>query len=339
MIGSDERTMTRTVELPSGNTAQLKCAPVRSQAGQAGTVVRVRLVQNTAMAGAALVRGVRSSLTLPGVVGSSAVWVRCVQQVSSCYETGEWLALAGESGTGKLALLRAVHQMHNPTRGFRVLEPPKPAGLDAWLDVLDDAVSAPGAMVVLEHADLLDEATAEMVADQLLELGSDDDPAQRVRVAITMTSAELTTNALVLAFARTIEVPPLRHHVDDLADLVPYLLGQLTGDDRLTVSSPAMAQLRRLNWPGNVTQLRRLLTEVVKRRHSGVIEVDDLPPEARTSAHRVLTPLEALERDAIVRALLDNDQRPADAARALGMSRATIYRKFRQYGISLPLAR
>jgi len=77
----------------------------------------------------------------------------------------------------------------------------------------------------------------------------------------------------------------------------------------------------------------------VKRRHSGVIEVGDLPPEARTSGHRVLTPIEALERDAIVQALLDNDQRPADAASALGMSRATIYRKFRQYGISLPLAR
>jgi transcriptional regulator of acetoin/glycerol metabolism len=133
-------------------------------------------------------------------------------------------------------------------------------------------------------------------------------------------------------------VPPLRHHVDDLADLVPHLLSQLVGEDRLTVSSRAMAQLRRLNWPGNVTQLRRLLGEVVKRRHSGVIEIADLPPEARTAGHRVLTPIEALERDAIVQALLDNAQRPAAAARALGMSRATIYRKFHHYGISLPLA-
>jgi sigma-54 dependent transcriptional regulator, acetoin dehydrogenase operon transcriptional activator AcoR len=282
---------------------------------------------------------VRSSLSLPGVMGSSAVWTRCVQQVNSCYETGEWLALAGEPGTGKVALLRAVHQLHNPTRSFRVLQPPAAGEVDAWLGTLDDAVSAPGAMVVVEHADRMDEATAQVLADQLLELSADVDPAERVRMAITLTSAELTTNTLVLAFARTIEVPPLRHHVDDLADLVPYLLAQLTGDDRLRMSSQAMAQLRRLNWPGNVAQLRALLTEVVKRRHSGVVEVGDLPPEARTSAHRVLTPIEALERDAIVQALLDNDQRPADAAKALGMSRATIYRKFRQYGITLPLAR
>ena len=217
------------------------------------------------------------------MVGSSAIWTRCVQQVNSCYEAGEWLALAGEPGTGKQTLLRAVHQLHNPTRSFRNLEPPEPSDVDAWLTALDDALSTPGTMVVLEHADRLDAQTAELVADQLLELNSDDDdPTQRGRVAITVTSTDLAPNALVLAFARTIEVPPLRHHVDDLDDLVPHLLSQLIGDDRLTVSARAMAQLRRLNWPGNVTQLRRLLGEVVKRRHSGVIEIGDLPPEART---------------------------------------------------------
>lgn len=341
MVRTDDRTVARTVELPSGRTAQLKSAAVRSEAGRAGTVVRVRLVQDPprTAGGGVPVLGTRNSRPLPGVVGSSAIWVRCVQQVNSCYETGEWLALAGEAGSGKVALLRAVHQQHNPTRGLRVFDPPRAAAVEGWLTALDDAMAAPGAMVVIENADRMDEATAEAVADQLLEHGSDDDPARRVRVAITLASAELAGNALVTAFSRTIEVPPLRHHLGDLDDLVPYLLGQLTGDDRLTMSSQAMAQLRRLNWPGNVAQLRRLLTHVVKRRHSGVIELGDLPPEARTSGRRMLTPIEALERDAIVQALLDNDQRPAEAASALGMSRATIYRKFRQYGITLPLAR
>jgi transcriptional regulator of acetoin/glycerol metabolism len=339
MLPTDERTVTRSVELPSGRTAHVKCASVGSAAGRAGAVFRVRLVQDAplAAAGATLLRGARSQATLPGVVGSGAVWMRCVQQVNSCYEAGEWLALAGEPGTGKQALLRAIHQMHNPTRSFRVLQPPQQSDADAWLASFDDALSSPGTMVVLAHADRLEEPIAELVADQVLELVSDDDPTRRPHVAITMMSAELETNALVTAFPRTIEVPPLRHHVDDLDELVRYLLGQFIGDDRLTVSPRAMAQLRRLYWPGNVTQLRRLLGEIAKRRHSGVVELGDLPPEARTAGHRVLTPIEALERDAIVQALLDNDQRPASAASALGMSRATIYRKFRQYGISLPL--
>jgi sigma-54 dependent transcriptional regulator, acetoin dehydrogenase operon transcriptional activator AcoR len=48
--------------------------------------------------------------------------------------------------------------------------------------------------------------------------------------------------------------------------------------------------------------------------------------------------MEAIERDAIVNALSDNGENPTTAAALLGMSRATIYRKIRQYDITLPLA-
>ncbi|MFD0503279.1 helix-turn-helix domain-containing protein [Streptomyces chiangmaiensis] len=50
----------------------------------------------------------------------------------------------------------------------------------------------------------------------------------------------------------------------------------------------------------------------------------------------MLSPLEALERDAIVRSLIDAKGNKNEAARALGVSRATIYRKIRDYGIDLP---
>ena len=47
MLRADDRVMSRTVELQSGRSAHLKCASVFSQAGRAGTLVRVRLVQDT----------------------------------------------------------------------------------------------------------------------------------------------------------------------------------------------------------------------------------------------------------------------------------------------------
>jgi sigma-54 dependent transcriptional regulator, acetoin dehydrogenase operon transcriptional activator AcoR len=50
-------------------------------------------------------------------------------------------------------------------------------------------------------------------------------------------------------------------------------------------------------------------------------------------SRRVLSLLESIERDAIVSALLDHDSSKVAAARALGMSRATIYRRIRAYGI------
>ncbi|HKC28035.1 MAG TPA: GAF domain-containing protein [Jatrophihabitans sp.] len=341
MIRADRRSVSRTVELPGGRSAQLRSAPVGSGAGQAGTVFRVRLLQTPPplRAGALLIRGGRVPLTVPGLAGSSSVWTRCVQQVNSCYETGEWAALAGEPGSGKQAILRAVHRLHSPAGRFRVLEPPLPGAVDEWLSTLADECEQQCGMVVLRHVDRLDESTAELVANHLADLVRNGDRAKRARVAITASSSELPWDVLSMAFPRTVEVPPLRHHIDDLPELVPYILRQLLGEDRLSVSSHVMAQLRRLDWPGNVAQLQKLLSEVVKRRHAGVVEIDDLPPSARTSGHQVLTVLEAMERDAIIQALLDNDEHPAEAAHALGMSRATIYRKFRRYGISLPLPR
>lgn len=53
-------------------------------------------------------------------------------------------------------------------------------------------------------------------------------------------------------------------------------------------------------------------------------------------SRRLLSPLEAMERDAIVRSLLDWDGNNVKAAAAPGMSRATIYRKIHEYGIVAP---
>jgi sigma-54 dependent transcriptional regulator, acetoin dehydrogenase operon transcriptional activator AcoR len=92
----------------------------------------------------------------------------------------------------------------------------------------------------------------------------------------------------------------------------------------------------RTQWPGNVAQLREVLRKVTQHRRAGVIEPGDLPPECQTVTGRVLNPLESIERDAIVRGLIDADGNKREAATALGMSRATIYRKIREYGIDIP---
>jgi len=74
-------------------------------------------------------------------------------------------------------------------------------------------------------------------------------------------------------------------------------------------------------------QLRAVLTTIARKRRSGVVELEDLPPECRATTRRHRTPLEALERDAIVEALSNSGGDKAAAAGALGMSRATIYRE------------
>jgi sigma-54 dependent transcriptional regulator, acetoin dehydrogenase operon transcriptional activator AcoR len=147
-------------------------------------------------------------------------------------------------------------------------------------------------------------------------------------------SPELT--ALLSAFPRTVRVPPLRHHIEDVPDLVRVFVARLTHGSDLTVSPQAMRVLMRYRWPGNVEQLHTVVRRIVAQRRAGVIDVEDLPAEIAATTRRVLTPLEAIECEAIIDALEATGGDKAAAAGRLGVSRATVYRKVRDYGIAVP---
>src|SRR5262249_43259420 len=101
-------------------------------------------------------------------------------------------------------------------------------------------------------------------------------------------------------------------------------------------SPAAMQLLLRSNWPGNTEQLWQVLRRIVQHRRTGTIHPGDLPPDCWSVSRRLLSPLEAIQRDAIVQSLLDHQGNKARAAGSLGMSRATIYRKIHEYGIVTP---
>jgi sigma-54 dependent transcriptional regulator, acetoin dehydrogenase operon transcriptional activator AcoR len=119
-------------------------------------------------------------------------------------------------------------------------------------------------------------------------------------------------------------------------ELVPFLISRLTRGASLRCSPEAMRVLMRNRWPGNVEQLYQMIRKVVTHRRTGLIIPADLPAEVQARSRRVLTPLESIECDAIIACLRGADGNRAEAARQLGMSRATIYRKIRDYGIVIP---
>jgi transcriptional regulator of acetoin/glycerol metabolism len=192
---------------------------------------------------------------------------------------------------------------------------------------------------VLTHVDRLSVQGSRALADALEQHRETTDP-DRPWVVATVSRPMLGTESLdwlLGCFPRTVELPPLRHHMEDVAELVPHLLARLTHGADLRCSPEALRLLMRNRWPGNIGQLYDVLRKVVSKRRAGVVEVRDLPPECRAISRRVLTPLEAIECDAIVEALLDTDGNKAEAAGVLGVSRATIYRKVREYGITMPI--
>jgi sigma-54 dependent transcriptional regulator, acetoin dehydrogenase operon transcriptional activator AcoR len=185
-------------------------------------------------------------------------------------------------------------------------------------------------LLVIRHIEEASARDVRALTGVLQEAGSD---GPRVAVTLDRTRTRTDLTALLRLFPGTVEVPPLRHHSEDVRELVPFFLARLSQHGRLTCSPAAMQLLLRHNWPGNIGQLWDVLKQIVQRRRAGSILPQDLPPECWTVSRRVLSPLESMERDAIVQSLRDHDGNKIRAARALGMSRATIYRRIHEYGI------
>lgn len=320
------------VDLPSGATARLHCRPCDAGPGRTGGVLLVQLLgalpDRAIPASRSAATPGPSTLASASVVGHGTLWTRCAQALDRHFAAREWVLLTGEPGSGLRTLARAVHQARTPAAHLRVLDAGErgPGVLD---DVAQELTRADGT-VVLTRLDLLDAEATVRLAELLASATSRD---HRPWVAGTVRTAPAAP--LLRVFPYTVEVPPLRHHLEDVPDLARHFIGRLVRGGDLTLSPSALRMLSRHPWPGNVGQLHQVIRKVVARRRSGVIEVGDLPAEIWTTSRRALTPLEAIECDAIVRALLQTGGSKAEAAALVGMSRATIYRKVREYGISL----
>ena len=312
------------------------CRPIGEASPFGDGIVHVKLLDAVARPPAAPGKtGTRAPMFLPGLVGTGALWTRACRDAELAYDSAEWLALEGEPGVGKMALARAVHQRRNPAGRFHVLDA-SDASAD-WLVTARGELLDGAGMLVIRHVEELNAKQLHALSSALQEArATQRDTALRVAVTLNRKNANADLTKLLRFFPATVELPPLRHHIEDLQELVPFFLARLSQHGRVVCSPEAMQLLLRSSWPGNAGQLWQVLKRVVQRRRAGSIQPSDLPPECWTVSRRLLSPLESMERDAIVQSLLDCDGNKVKAAESLGMSRATIYRKIHEYGIVTP---
>jgi transcriptional regulator of acetoin/glycerol metabolism len=98
----------------------------------------------------------------------------------------------------------------------------------------------------------------------------------------------------------------------------------------------ALEALSTADWPGNVRQLHSFVARTCAGRAGGDIELADLPEELLPAPNGVLSQIERAELAAIVTGLRETGGNKVDAARHLGISRSTLYRKIRAYRIDAP---
>jgi transcriptional regulator with GAF, ATPase, and Fis domain len=145
-----------------------------------------------------------------------------------------------------------------------------------------------------------------------------------------------------------IRLPPLRDRMGDVLALAESFLselGQVVGRPAAGISRDAREVLLGYSWPGNVRELRNVLERATILCDGGLITADHLPRELgqRNGTAAAANPsapgagstvnLDAVERDAIIRALELSGNNRSQAARLLGIARPQLYHRLKKYGI------
>ena len=142
-----------------------------------------------------------------------------------------------------------------------------------------------------------------------------------------------------------IEIPPLRERGQDIILLANHFLRSIA--ERQKVAAPIMSDMTKVTllnyaWPGNVRQLENAMLYALNICGDRIILPEHLPAEMQTAIPRTITrekseidslSIKEVEKIFIAEALQQNGNNISLAATSLQMSRSTLYRKIKEYGI------
>lgn len=138
-----------------------------------------------------------------------------------------------------------------------------------------------------------------------------------------------------------VALPALRERTDK-SQLLDFLLAEEAGGETVLIDAAARQALLDFAWPGNVRQLRNVLRTLAALCDGGRIGLEDLPAMIRQARPVMVAtieepseyPLDDAERLALLNALEQQRWHMTHTAEQLGVSRNTLYRKLRKHGIA-----
>ncbi len=310
------------------------------------------------------------------MIGSGPAMQRVVQLIKKVAPTDATVLIRGPSGTGKELVARALHK--NSSRRDRPLVTINCAALQESLleselfgherGAFTGAQQAkPGLFEVAEGGTLFIDEVAEMAPAlqakllRVLEdghyrrVGGTKECHADVRV-IAATNKPLEEEQKAGRFREDlfyrlnvvgIDLPPFRERREDIPALVEHFLTtRQLGKVRCTVDADAMRALLNHGWPGNIRELANVLERAQILAEDNLISLDDLPdamqvvrPSAEVSNADPLN-LSEIERRTVRAALEQAEGNKLHAAKALGISRRTLYRLIEKHRleVSQPIA-
>jgi len=306
---------------------------------------------------------------LQRIAGLSDAIGECKRRAAQYARRDDPVLIVGEPGTGKSLFARAIHDISHRHDGEFLTFDAFEHEPDSISDELfgdggsDGSLGAFGRCgngtlfvaglcrlpldVQARILDLVGTRTKDAGGRPRLIVSSSED------VNAAVVEGRLRGDLLSLFRSASIDLPPLRKRSEDIPLLVNVFQREATGPGGSTgggFTVEALEVLASYHWPDNVRELRReVLRLAVNAADGGIVEVGDLsmrvregvsseavpPPDLGALAHKPLAEGRSeFEQWRILRALYDHRGNQSQAAQALGLSRAGLFKKMRRLGLA-----
>ncbi len=305
------------------------------------------------------------------IVGRSEALNRVFQLAARVAPTDSPVLITGETGVGKELVARFIHQqsprssrvfvavncgaipetlLESELFGFR-----KGAFTGAVADRAGLFEQANGGTFFLDEIGELSPALQvkflRVLEDgSLRRLGGEDETRVNVRI-LAATHQDLQELVRAGRFREDLlyrinvihlHVPPLRERRDDLAPLIRHFLAkynQRFGRNIVSITRDALFGLMHYEYPGNVRELENIIQHGVLLADGNVIGKTSLPPQVFQHVQLAIpgprgdqvVSMQKAEEELIKNALLKFDGNQTEAAKSLGISRSTLWRKIKTY--------
>lgn len=316
---------------------------------------------------------VRSAREFGNIVGHSPKMERVYRMIGKAARTRHPVLITGESGTGKEMVAKALH--YSGPYSEKPFIPVDCGSLVPTLieselfgyvkGAFTGAVRAkPGLLEIAEGGTVFLDEVGDLPLDlqskllralqehEIRPVGGTKTIPIDVRI-LAATNWDLEQAVAQGAFRRdlyfrlnvlSLRVPPLRERREDIPLLIHSFIERLSRDSqrRYEISEDAMKALVGYEWPGNVRELENCIERACAMNSGPIIHVTDLSdgairlrkPSARERPNGVL-PIVELEKRAILSAIEELNGDKLSAAKLLGIGKTTLYRKLKEYEVSL----
>lgn len=346
-------------------------AALHDEAGQ--VIGGVEMFRDLAML-VALRQELHGSYTCGDIISKSEAMKGVRELLPLVAKSDSTVLIEGEPGTGKELVARAIHNLGPRSDGpfvavncgalpdslveAELFGHAKGAFTDAKRERQGRFASAQGGTLLLDEIGDISAAVQVKLLRVLQEreyvpLGSDTPVKADVRI-LAATNRDLTHEAMNGRFRQDlffrlnvvrVVLPPLRTRWEDIPLLIDHFIHRfnaIQGRRIIGISQTAISTLMEHPFPGNVRELENAIEHAFVVCSGSTIQVEDLPPHIRGEAVGRITqrtqpdtpPLEAAEASAIRASLERNSGNRTHAAKDLGVSRNTLWRKMKRHGIS-----